>query len=220
MTFDDEFSTHVDVALPELRAQRVRATFFLTGAQLDGPAPFWWELLQEAADRGVSTQRLIPGDDIFEQAAHVTAAPPARRAEIAAALSSLSPLAAARTMPPEDIARLAAEHDIAFHTLHHHRLDTLTAPQLKAALRDGREKLERLVARPLTLLAYPHGIAGPREATAARQAGFTLGFTTIWEPCSCTSDPLLIGRIEPGPVSSSGFLETVSQTLSARVDSG
>jgi peptidoglycan/xylan/chitin deacetylase (PgdA/CDA1 family) len=187
VTFDDECSTHVILALPALRRQRVRATFFLTGAQLDGPAPFWWELLQDAADRGVSTQQLVPGEDIFEQAAHVTAAPPAKRDEIAAALSSLSPVAAARTMRPEDIARIAAEHDIGFHTLRHHRLDTLTAPQLDAALREGREELERLVARPLTLLAYPHGMAGPREATAAREAGYLLGFTTNWHPCACAA---------------------------------
>jgi peptidoglycan/xylan/chitin deacetylase (PgdA/CDA1 family) len=213
VTFDDEWSTHVPLALPALRAEGIRATFFLTGAQLEGPAPFWWELLQEAADRGLRTDEILPGRDIYEQAALATAAPPSRREELTAALSRLGAAPVAGTMPPDDIRRLAAEHDIGFHTLHHHSLDTLTTAQLRAALHDGRERLERLVGRPLTMLAYPHGAAGPREATAAEEAGFSLGFTTNWHPCGPETEPLLIGRIEPGPVSVGAFLRALAEIL-------
>ena len=213
VTFDDEWSTHVPLALPALRAEGIRATFFLTGAQLEGPASFWWELLQEAADRGLRTNEILPGKDIFAQAALVTAAPPSRREDLTAALSRLGAAPAARTMPPEDIRRVAADHDIGFHTLHHHSLDTLTAAQLCAALHDGRERLERLVARPLTMLAYPHGAAGPREAKAAEEAGFAHGFTTSWHPCGPHTPALLIGRIEPGPVSAGSFLRALAHAL-------
>jgi len=213
LTFDDEWSTHVPLALPALRAEGIRATFFLTGAQLEGPRPFWWELLQAAADRGLNTQGILAGRDIFEQAALATAAPPSRREELTAALSRLGAAPAAGTMPPDDIRRLAAEHDIGFHTLHHHSLETLTTAQLRAALHDGREALERVVGRPLTMLAYPHGAAGPREATAAEEAGFSLGFTTNWHPCGPDTQALLIGRIEPGPLSAGSFLRVLAQAL-------
>jgi peptidoglycan/xylan/chitin deacetylase (PgdA/CDA1 family) len=213
ITFDDEWSTHTTLALPALRAEGLRATFFLTGAQLDGPSPFWWELLQEAADRGLKTNEILPGKDIFAQAALATAAPPSRRDDHTSSLSSLGAVPTACTMPPDDIQRLAAEHDIGFHTLHHHSLDMLTAAQLHAALRDGRERLEGLVGRPLMMLAYPHGAAGLREAKAAEEAGYALGFTTNWQACGPYTQALLIGRIEPGPVSTGSFLRALAQAL-------
>jgi peptidoglycan/xylan/chitin deacetylase (PgdA/CDA1 family) len=213
ITFDDEWSTHVPLALPALRAERIRATFFLTGAQLEGPAPFWWELLQEASDRGLKTDEILPGSDIFEQAAVATAAPASMREDLASALAGLGAAPVAATMPPDDIRRLAAEHDIGFHTRRHDALDRLNTAQLHAALRDGRDALERVVGQPLTMLAYPHGAAGSREATAAGEAGFSFGFTTNWHPCGPETEPLLIGRIEPGAVSAGAFLRALAETL-------
>jgi peptidoglycan/xylan/chitin deacetylase (PgdA/CDA1 family) len=213
ITFDDEWPTHTTLALPALRAEGLRATFFLTGAQLDGPAPFWWELLQEAADQGKPTSGILAGNDIFEQAAIATAALPPERDAFALALSALAPVAGASRMSADDIRRLAAEQDIGFHTLRHHPLDRLTPAELKAALVEGREPLERLVGRPLKLLAYPHGAAGEREARAAEEAGFTFAFTTRWKPCDPATQPLLIGRVEPGPVSLSRFLQILAGTL-------
>ena len=69
-----------------------------------------------------------------------------------------------------------------------------------------------MVGRPLDLLAYPHGAAGAREARAAEQAGFSLAFTTRWTPCEPETEPLLVGRIEPGPVPLSGFLGVLAGT--------
>ena len=216
ITFDDEWPTHTTLALPALRAEGLTATFFLTGAQLDGASPFWWESLQEAADEGRPTSGILAGNDIFEQATTATEALPAERDALASALAALAPAAQAPSMSPDDIRQLAAEQDIGFHTLRHDRLDRLTAAQLSAALVDGRERLERLVGRPLSLLAYPHGAAGAREARAAEQAGFSLAFTTRWTPCEPDSEPFLIGRIEPGPVSLSGFLRVLAATLGHR----
>jgi peptidoglycan/xylan/chitin deacetylase (PgdA/CDA1 family) len=216
ITFDDEWSTHTTLALPALRAEGLRATFFLTGAQLDGPSPFWWESLQETADEGKPTSAILAGNDIFEQAATATEALPEERAAFTSALAALAPSARASSMSPDDIRQLAAEQDIGFHTLRHDRFDRLTDAQLRAALLEGRERLERLVGRPLSLLAYPHGAAGAREARAAEQAGFSLAFTTRWTPCEPDSEPFLIGRIEPGPVSLSGFLRVLAATLGHR----
>jgi peptidoglycan/xylan/chitin deacetylase (PgdA/CDA1 family) len=216
ITFDDEWSTHTTLALPALRAHGLRATFFLTGAQLDGPSPFWWESLQEAADRGEPTRAILAGNDIFEQAARATAALPADRDAVTSALAALAPAPPASSMPADDIRQLAAEQDIGFHTLRHDRLDRLTEAQLSAALRDGRERLEQLVGRPLNLLAYPHGGAGAREARAAERAGFSFAFTTRSTACESDTDPLLIARVEPGPVTLSGFLHVLAVTLRRR----
>ncbi len=203
VTFDDEWSTHVPLAMPALRAERVRATFFLTGSQLAGAPPFWWELLEEAP----------AGEDIFARAATITAAAPAERARITVELAQAIRPPAARAMSADDIRRLAQEHDLGFHTVRHDALGTLSEPELHAALRDGREPLERLAGRPLTLLAYPHGDAGPREARAAAEAGFAFAFTTAWRPCRPDTDARLIGRVEPGPATIGGFLRTLARTL-------
>jgi peptidoglycan/xylan/chitin deacetylase (PgdA/CDA1 family) len=216
ITFDDEWPTHITLVLPTLRAEGLRATFFLTGAQLDGPSPFWWESLQEATDEGKPTSGILAGNDIFEQAATATSALPAERDALTSALAALAPAARASSMSADDIRQLAAEQDIGFHTLRHDRLDRLTDAQLRAALLEGRERLEQLVGRPLNLLAYPHGAAGAREASVAEQTGFSMAFTTQSTPCEPDTDPLLIGRIEPGPVSLSGFLHVLAVTLGHR----
>jgi peptidoglycan/xylan/chitin deacetylase (PgdA/CDA1 family) len=215
LTLDDEWSTHVTLALPALRAERMPATFFLTGAKLDNPATSWWELLQEATDRGLRTDRIAPGADLFAQAAFLTRASPETRDAAAVALTALVPAPAAAAMPPNDIRRLAREHDTGFHTLRHDPLDTLTSQELQARLTAGRGRLEQLVGRPLTLLAYPHGAAGRREADAAREAGFALAFTTNWAPVGPGTDRLLIGRVEPGAVSTGRFLGTLVGVLAA-----
>ena len=216
ITFDDEWPTHTTLALPALRSGGLRATFFLTGAQLDGPSPFWWESLQEAADQGEPTSEILTGHDIFEQARTATAALPAERDAFTSALAALAPHARASATSADDIRQLAAEQDIGFHTLRHDRLDRLTEAQLRAALLEGRGRLERLVGRPLNLLAYPHGAAGAREARIAEEAGFSVAFTTQWTPCEPETQPLLVGRVEPGPVSLSDFLGVLAVTLGHR----
>jgi peptidoglycan/xylan/chitin deacetylase (PgdA/CDA1 family) len=194
VTFDDDLASHAVVAAPILSRHGIQAAFFLGGASLDGPAAYWWQYLQRAVDRG------LPGweGDVHEQAQRIEALSGHERAAIAARLE-------VECDAPDDPGLRAAEmrllaeagFDVGFHTLRHERLTDLDDDGLAAALVEGRERLERELGRSLTMIAYPHGKADRRVAAAAREAGYTTGFTGSYGPVRADTDPLLMSRIEP-----------------------
>jgi peptidoglycan/xylan/chitin deacetylase (PgdA/CDA1 family) len=213
ITFDDEWPTHADLALPALRAVGATATFFLTGAHLRERTPFWWESLQHAADTGAPVGDLVAGDDVFEQAVAITAADPRTRRRMSAQLRARAGPETRSGATPDEIRLLATDAEVGFHTREHDTLTALSDAELEEALRAGRDELEAVAGRPLRLVAYPHGAAGEREARAAQRAGFALGFTAEHEPCGPDSDPWLIGRVEPGVVPIGTFLRIVTDAL-------
>jgi peptidoglycan/xylan/chitin deacetylase (PgdA/CDA1 family) len=100
-------------------------------------------------------------------------------------------------MRATDVAALAAAgHEIGFHTLRHDLLPALDDAGLDAALRDGREPLERSAGTTLSAISYPHGRADARVAAAARRAGYEYGFTGVPAAVTPQSDPLLLPRID------------------------
>ena len=206
VTFDDDLACHADVTLDLLVGHGVPATFFIGGAALDGPRPFFWEALQAALDGGLAADDPLlprvpdPGGrgGAHRLAAAIRGLPRGERDALTAAL------AARAGGPPEPglreggVRRLVeAGFEVGFHTRDHEDLERLGDRELGAALRDGRERLEAIAGRRLTTIAYPFGIAGPRVAAAARAAGFEAGYTLEPEPLRPGGDALLIGRFQP-----------------------
>lgn len=66
----------------------------------------------------------------------------------------------------------AAGHEVGSHGYHHRSLPWLADDAVWAELSDSRHKLEDLLGRAVTVLAYPYGDAAPRVMAAARQAGY------------------------------------------------
>jgi peptidoglycan/xylan/chitin deacetylase (PgdA/CDA1 family) len=215
ITFDDDLSSHVDEARPALRRAGVPATFFLCGASLREAHTFWWEDLQRAIDGRLIQPDALPHVRETDLAAALERVPfairrvasaierlePARRADVAAALS-----AAAGPAPADSGIRVSgvravveAGCEIGFHTLRHESLHRLSDAELEEALREGRDRLATAAGRPLELVAYPHGKGDPRVAAAARRAGFALGFTTVEGMVGPDTDPHLVPRIAPAP---------------------
>ena len=194
VTFDDDLSSHTEVAMPILRRADVPATFFVCGASLERPFSFWWERLQRAVDHGA-----VAGP-IHEVANSIQTATVDEREAEAARLLDLGgpdpPDAGLRTGAVRDL--VAAGFDVGFHTLRHHDLRRLDDERLGIALDEGREELERATGMPLRLIAYPHGGGDVRVAATARMKGYDEGFTMDPEPVTPASDPLLMGRFEPG----------------------
>ena len=187
ITFDDDDPGHLRWAAPALRTAGAPATFFLCGGSLTAPRTYWWERLQRLADPAI----------------HATAA---RVEAMSAADRSAFDNGLARRLGPEppdaglrasDVARLAADFEIGFHTREHDPLDALTDDELAAALRDGRDELASAASQPLATIAYPHGRADARTAPAVAEAGFIAGFTTAGHALGPDTDPRLIGRLEP-----------------------
>jgi peptidoglycan/xylan/chitin deacetylase (PgdA/CDA1 family) len=207
VTFDDDLAGHEAATLELLRARRVPATFFVGGATLDGPRPFFWQALQRALDAG-----LAPDDPLLPPVpepggpggAHrladaIRQRPRSERDALTAAL-----VERAGGEPPEHGLREAglrrlveAGFEVGFHTRDHESLDLLGDADLEAALRDGRDRLEAIAGRPLRAIAYPFGIADERVARAAAAAGFECGYTLAPVPVRVGDDPLLLGRFQP-----------------------
>jgi peptidoglycan/xylan/chitin deacetylase (PgdA/CDA1 family) len=210
ITFDDDLATHVRHALPALQSTGLKATFFLGGASLDEPRPFWWEDLQRGVDdRLVGSQDLphVPADvmqsalaresrAILHLAGTITRLPPAQRREVATKLRDV--VGTARSddgLCRKDVKALSeAGCVIGFHTLAHEPLPGLSDDELAHALRDGRDELAAIAGTPVAVIAYPHGKADRRVADATREAGFTCGFTSARGPVTAATDPFLVPR--------------------------
>ncbi len=206
ITFDDDLAEHVGTALPALRRERLTATFFLTGASLDEPHAFWWEDLQRAIDGRLVTPDRVPHVDIgaalerspraiLDLAGQIVRLAPQQRNEVAAVLRDAVGPPKDAGLRAQDVNALAeAGCTIGFHTLRHDALLALTDAELGRALRDGREALEAAAGKPVEVIAYPHGKADDRVGTAARSAGFNVGFTTARGVIDADTDALRIPR--------------------------
>jgi peptidoglycan/xylan/chitin deacetylase (PgdA/CDA1 family) len=207
VTFDDDLAGHAAVTLDLLRAERIPATFFVGGASLDGPRPFFWEALQAALDAG------MPADDPLLPRVHAAAGPGgvhrladairrlprAERDTLTVTLTERAggTLREAGLAEPALRRLVDAGFEIGFHTRDHESLDLLGDDELAAALRDGRRRLEEIAGRPLSTFAYPFGLADARVADAARAAGFQTGYTLAPVPVHAHDDPLRLGRFQP-----------------------
>ena len=210
ITFDDDLPSHVRGAMPVLERHGAPATFFLCGASLERPFAFWWERLQRAWDRGGVDRGMLeelaagdgnPGEATIKQvAAAIRAVPPDRRHALAEEL-----VARGGPDPPDsgmragEVERLAAAgFEIGFHTLHHDPLPSLDDRALAEAMIEGKGTLERTAGTPIVAIAYPYGDADQRVAAAARSAGYRRGFAGSGQAVAAGSDPLMLGRHDPG----------------------
>jgi peptidoglycan/xylan/chitin deacetylase (PgdA/CDA1 family) len=228
ITFDDDDRAHVTTALPLLREAGVSATFFLTGASLDGPARFWFERLQAGMDdRPADVRSLLPdslaaASSIHEISEGVQRLPEAERDAFTARLESLlgsdSP---GQGLRADHVRQLtAAGCEIGFHTLRHHGLPSLDDASLERELRDGRDRLAEVAGHDAAVIAYPHGLVDDRVASAAREAGFRYGYTTSRRAVRPDSDPLLLGRLVPSASSAGHFALQLARRLIPRPGRG
>jgi peptidoglycan/xylan/chitin deacetylase (PgdA/CDA1 family) len=198
LTFDDDDVSHVDQALPILRALDLPATFFLSGRALHGLGPYWFELLDAMiiARGAEDVGRLLDrsGDDVEGLVAACE-----RDVLLQKIVEAEGGDAISRRLGRPDIGTLArAGMEIGFHTVQHQILTRLPEGALTAALSHGCEELEGIVGRPLRHFAYPHGKADQRTADEVRSAGYEAAWTGRPRPIKRRGDRYLLGRWEPG----------------------
>ena len=210
ITFDDDLACHLEVAAPVLERLGATATFFLTGATLEGPFRFWWEHLQHAVDSGA-----VETENIHALGEEIRLAERPRRESLVRELAAVSGTGEEDSgLRAADVRRLSERgFEIGFHTRRHEYLPNLDDVALEQAMREGRDELETAIGSRLTSIAYPHGGADARVAAAARAAGFEAGYRTGSQAIDPASDALLLQRIE-APFTTPGRL---AATLARRL---
>jgi len=213
ITFDDDHSSHRRHALPLLQRRGAPAAFFLSGRALHGLGAYWWVTIERSIEQ-IGLQATC-------EALGIAARTPAGIAD--ALLDSPDrerlvneklPAVADASMGAADIHALASGGmTIGFHTLRHPVLTRLSPPDLDSSLSEGLAELAAAAGRPITLLAYPHGLADARVAAAARQHGFRAAFVTHERAITRASHPFLLGRWNPGSLTGDDFAAALTMRL-------
>ncbi len=100
------------------------------------------------------------------------------------------------------VRELAAQGmEVGSHTITHPILSRCHPAMVRQEIAEGREALEALVRRPVTLFAYPNGRPGwdygPEHVAAVRNAGFRGAVSTGPGAARPGSDPFQIPRFTP-----------------------
>lgn len=216
LTFDDDYASHTELALPILRQAGVTATFFLSGRALQGRGRYWWQVLDATvASLGATevARRLgIAASSARDIAARI------RETGDSGFLKSLDD--GEPELVPADIQALAATGmSIGFHTVDHQVLTALDRDGLSEALTFGRRDIEDVLGgHTIRHFSYPHGRAGAREAAAAQQAGYASASTTSWAPFSAKTSSWRVGRWDPPAMPIRTFAGRVGLRLNAPLD--
>lgn len=199
LTFDDDYISHYEVALPILRDRALTATFFLGGRSLHGLGPLWFEVLDGLVpSRGVAELARWLGMGACELPHLLQACEKDQQLQRQIEAENLG---VASHLTGDHIAALAkAGMTIGFHTLHHRLLTGLPTQEVDAALTEGRAELEDLVGDRLDLFAYPHGKVDDTVRSHVQRAGYVAAWTGRPRAFTRRDDPYLLGRWEAGPI--------------------
>jgi peptidoglycan/xylan/chitin deacetylase (PgdA/CDA1 family) len=205
LTFDDDYISHHEVALPILRERGVPATFFVAGRSLHGLGPHWFEILDALVlSHGIDEVRrrlgIERGD--LQHLARLCEDDPRLQGSIEG-----QDAAVAKHLTAAHIAALAnAGMTIGFHTLHHRVLTGLANREVDTALTEGRSELQDVIGDRLHLFAYPHGKADSSVARRVEESGYFAAWTGLPHAVSPGDDRYLLGRWEAGPVQGQVFV--------------
>jgi len=216
VSFDDGYRDNIDHAVPVLAEHDIPATIFVLAGTIGGERAFWWDALTTVLERAPEGAAIAaPGGELVlsaDRTADIIGlwARLRRRsdAEITAAIDTLhdrfggdwAPAAGARAADAATLAALAgrAPVQIGSHTVTHPSLASHPAAHQAEEIASGRARLEQILDRPVTTLAYPFG--RPRvDVTAAtvriaREAGVTAACTVDAREIRGRCDPLQIRR--------------------------
>lgn len=218
ITFDDGYADNAEVALPLLLRHGLGACFFIATDFLDG-GTMWndsvIERVRHAAGDALDLSRLglghLPiGNIDLKRRAITTLLDQLKYLPLAQRQARVAQLRAGGHYPPRpDLmlrsAGVRALHragmEIGGHTASHPILATLNEAQARAEIADGKRALERIIAAPLRLFAYPNGKRGQdygaREAALVRELGFEAAVTTDRGAARRGADPFQLPRFTP-----------------------
>jgi len=218
ITFDDGYRAVHDLALPVLQEFQLPATVFVTSGHL-GQKTMWNDRIIEAvqtlpSDRldlselGLGDYSLRSLDErratlgmLTERSKYL---PPIERHDLIKRLEAMvgENLVPGRMLTPEMVVALDRSGiEIGAHTVSHPILTSLDDDDALREIAVGKEQLEDIIGKPVTLFAYPNGKVGKdydaRHVEMVRRAGFSAAFTTAVGAITCKQDRFQLPRSRP-----------------------
>ena len=171
VTFDDGYEDNLSQALPI--AGKVPLTLFVTVEPVLDGGRFWWDEIA-GVEPGLRTKLHT----------RLKGLPSRERKGRLASMVSTWQAGYGRPMTVDELRDLASRPSVGIgaHTLSHPSLALLPAVEQERELSEARTRLEELLGRPVTLLAYPFGKPGDVSDDTldlARRAGYRAAFTTV-----------------------------------------
>lgn len=219
ITFDDGYADNAEVALPILQRHGLRATFFVATHFLDG-GRMWNDTVIECVRHcsspaldvepfGLATFQLT--DPISRRLAINALLPKLKYASLAEREDKLRLLRDLSGQPALDNGLMMTSQqvldmhlagmEIGGHTVRHPILTELSDTDALAEIDSGRQRLQDIIAAPVTVFAYPNG--GPnrdydaRHAAMVKSLGFVGAVSTATGVSGPSSDPFQLPRFTP-----------------------
>ncbi len=190
--FDDGYRDFIDYAYPVLRQFEFPVTHFLVTDCIDTNVPPWTYRINRLAshqhlnrrDATKTVESMPRGDrDAWLSAREVgTPMPPMPSMITAADFASFNPDAV----------------EWGSHTASHAFLDRMPESDVAEELRHSKERLEKLVGRPVRYLAYPNGYYNQRIAELSRAAGYEAALTVGQAELSHAAPMYAVPRFDVG----------------------
>ena len=103
-------------------------------------------------------------------------------------------------MNRDQIAELSREgFEILSHTMSHPILTQIDADSLGYELLESRKRLEEIIQGEVSGVSYPNGACNKAVCIAAKDAGYTFGFTVVPETADCSAGDMTTGRFSVSP---------------------
>jgi len=218
ITFDDGYRSIHDFALPILKEFNLPATVFVTTGYIDA-GNMWNDRILEAIravpnsqidlrDMGLNVYQLQTINDrkrainmLTEDAKYL---PPEERQDLISKLEHLSgAVFEDRLMLSREMLCALVDQgiEIGAHTISHPILTRLDNSSARHEIEGGKKQLEKIIAKPVRLFAYPNGKTGvdfdERHVAMARDAGFDAAFTTAFGAVTEKDNLYQIPRCRP-----------------------
>lgn len=219
ITFDDGYADNLTVALPILEKYRLPATVFVATGYLDGGCMFNDAVIEAIGSASVESLDL----SALGLGRHELSTLEQRRRAIAILLQQLkyrhpqqrtadvkylvetsgcADLPRGIMLTSVQVGELARRGvEIGGHTDSHAILTTLSDEQVSAEILSGKQRLEALTDKPVTVFAYPNGRPHhdylARHAAIVRELGFVLAVSTARGVASRATDRYQLPRFTP-----------------------
>ena len=218
ITFDDGYADNAEVALPVLKQHALNATFFICTGYLDG-GRMWNDTIIESVRRARGTVLDLTAltfgkhsisdmrerrSTIFNLIRQLKYLPLETRQEKVDQIKN----AIGQALPDNLMLRSEQVREmhmtgmtIGAHTVTHPILARIDGNKARQEIKDGKEKLQAILDKPVSLFAYPNGKPGedylPEHVKIVKELGFKAAVSTAWGTSSKTSDIFQLSRFTP-----------------------